>query len=158
MSDSYYKKPHAYLNADNADLQFVFAKAKRLQELSRNVSVYFDANVAPYCQVANIEGNKLIVLVANGSIATQLRFQMADMLRKFRSDRDPRLQKITDIQYKVHPSFSPSPMAVNLKQKQNMPLLSAETAKSIRDFAESLQDPKLKEIMEKIAGRTKEKA
>ena len=105
-------------------------------------------NLASYCQVANLVGNRLVLIVANGSIATQIRFLSADLLEKFKQDAI--LKRIQGIDCKVRPSPS-SPKPTNAYQRK-MPPLSQETAELVRDMAGSLEDPKLRKIMEKIAG------
>lgn len=152
MHNSYSKKANAFLQTDNRDVRSVFAKIKELEELNRNMSAYLDAGIKDYCYVANRIGNRLIIIVANGSIATQLHFKTADLLKKFK--QDPILQKIQNIHYKVRPALMQAPSRQLNNKTKKMQLLSSKTAGIIREIAESLADPKLKEVMERIAGRT----
>jgi len=147
------KKVDDYLQSGNHDLRSLFAKVRVLEDINRKVSAYLDKNIVDYCQVANLLGNRLVILAANGSIATQLRFQITDLLRKFK--QDAQLKHIHHIDAKVHPGFTRGPTQQSAPPKgKKMPPLSAATAATIRDFAESLDDPKLKEVMKRIAQHT----
>lgn len=112
---------------------------------------YLAPSMRQYCQVANITDNRLIMIVANSSVATQLRFQTFDLLRQFKADS--MLKKINEIQIKVRPyTFFISRFNTPTK---NIAPLSEETANTIRSIASSLKDTTLRQIMEKIASRTK---
>lgn len=150
MTDISSKKANAYLQVDHGDLQGVFTKLRALEELSQAVSPYLDPRIAPFCQVANCAANKLIIIVANGSIATQLRFQSADLIEKFH--QHPKLQGIKHIECKVRPTQA---LAAPACRPQKVTLLSAETAEIVHRMAQSLTDSRLRTIMEKIAGRVK---
>lgn len=155
MNDSS-KKANAYLKAENHDLRMVFAKIKELAVLNEKVAQYLEPSIANYCQVANMVGPKLVLLAANGSIATQLRFQLPDLLKKLKADSHPALQKTQEIQCKVHPSFLPHKQAMAPKKKRAMQKPSPETARMMHELAESIEDPKLKEVMKRIAGHGEE--
>lgn len=147
------KKADNFLETDNRDLQFVFTKLKQLELLNQKVVSYLDDNIAKYCQVANVAEKRLILIVANGSIATQIRFQSLDLLRKFK--QDAMLRHIQDIQCKVRPAQA-GPLTSYRKLK-NMPALSNETAEIVRDIAETIEDSALREVMVRIAGKIKQK-
>jgi hypothetical protein len=153
VSDSFSKKANAYLETDSRDLQWVFSKLKQLDELNRKVSQYLDANIRNYCQVANLKDGHLMLVTANASIATQIRFQTVDLLKKFK--QDPLLQKIQAIHCKVRPPLTwPATSQAFIVPLKKMKPLSHETAEFVREIAESLEDPQLKEVMKRIAGRT----
>lgn len=155
MKDDQSKQAHRFLEGKSQNLGPLFAKAKELQALNQKIAAYLSPEIAHYCQVANQMGNKLTLIVANGSIATQLRFQAIDIIRKFHSSADPALQKIQTIQCKVYPDIAMTPLQTRSRAKRKVQPLSPETAQIIHDMAESIQDPKLKEIMERIARRGK---
>jgi hypothetical protein len=143
------KKAGAFFQANHNDLQAIFTKVKLLEELNNKVIIFLDENLKNSCQVVNLTGSILTVLTSSGSVATQLRFLVPDLLRKFQSDGV--LKKIQHIQCKVRPPQTP------LRKKpstEKMSLLSAETAAVIEDIASSMGDPKLKEALKKIAAHT----
>lgn len=143
------KKADIFLETDNRDLQFVFTKLKQLEILNQRVATYLDDNIAKYCQVANLAEKRLTLIVANGSIATQIRFQSLDLLKKFK--QDAMLRHIQDIQCKVRPAQTAT--HTSYRKNKNMPALSQETAEIVSDIAESIEDPALREIMIKIASK-----
>jgi len=141
------KKINSLLTTDHRQLEFILQKVTQLNKLNQRVAAYLDPNLVNYCQVANQSNEQLIIVVANGSIATQLRFCIPDLLKKLQ--QDPLFKKIKNIQCKVLPTLHQSlSQAVTPK----MPLLSTETASLVQNIADSLEDPKLREIMQRIAG------
>lgn len=146
------KKASNYLQTSVRELQTVFAKLKELTLINEKVSTYLDPNFAMFCQVANITANRLVLVVANGSIATQIRFQTLDLLRRFK--QDPALAFIREIQCKVRPPYNPSE-AAPAYTRPPMEALSPQTAEMISEVAQSITDPRLREIMNRIARRTK---
>lgn len=145
------KKIHAFLQSENQSLQTLFAKVRELDELHNKVMRYLAPHLTDYCRVASLTANKLTIIVANASIATQLRLQTPDLLRVLKQDTT--LKKIQDIQCKVRP-FSTSSRLQPLVKPTAMQPLSTATAEIVRAIAESLQDPNLKRILLTIAGRT----
>lgn len=151
MSQNPSKKATSYLQATGHELKTLFAKVKELRRLNEKVMAYIDPALGAYCQVANFSAGRLTIIAANGSIATQLRFQTLDLLRRFK--QDPSLQFIREIQYKVQSTSPhlPSPRSA----KKSMAALSPETAGIVSMMAESITDPKLREVMDRIAKRVK---
>jgi hypothetical protein len=96
-------------------------------------------------------GGKLILIAANGSIATQLRFITADLLKRIK--REPTLQHIQQIECKVRPVQSALSSRLTTQMSKKMPSLSPETAEIVHEIAGSIEDPTLREVMERIAKR-----
>lgn len=145
------KKANDFIAMDSRELSTVFAKIRLLEDLTRKITPYLDENVRSYCHIANIMSGRLVLIAANGSIATQLRFQTPELLKKFKTD--PSLRHIVDIHCKVRPSHNPAPA----KKNSQMAPLTQATAEIVKGMAESIEDPKLREIMERIAGRVRGK-
>lgn len=146
------KKVNAFLRVENKNLNIIIAKVKEINELNQKFSAYVDPHMRDYCQVANRIGSRLIILTANGSVATQLRFQGVDLIRKFK--QDPMLKKIQEIHCIVRPIDTKRFLVPATKK---VALLSEETAETIKAISDSLEDPKLKEVMQKIASHTNKK-
>lgn len=147
-----FKSANDYLKTQNRDLLSLLAKIKIINGLNDRLSAYLDAPIRKFCTVANLEDHRLIIIVANSSIATHLHFQSNDLLKKFKSD--PLLKNIKEIQCKVQPSL---PSSVDVKnRRKKMQRLSPETADIIRRMAETLEDSQLKKIMKSIALHTEE--
>jgi hypothetical protein len=152
VTDSTFKKADQFIEAKGRDLNAIFARIKILEAINIELQKYLEPDIARYCQAANIIDRKLILLAANGSIATQLRFQASDLLRKFKDN--PLLKNIQQIECKVRPVNAPA-IVRRQQHVKNMQLLSTHTAEIIREIAESLDDPKLRNIMLKISRHTK---
>lgn len=146
------KKAMHYFSSDDNDLQFVLARAKKLSHIATKVMAYLDPTIAPYCQIANLTGNKLIILTANASIATQIRFQTADLLPRLQADEEPALKIIRSIHCKVQPDLLKARHSCKTASVQK---LSSATAEIVDAIADTLEDPKLRAIMKKIATRRK---
>lgn len=140
------------LEAGGRDLDFVMSKVKRLAEIQTQLAKYLDPQLAAYCQVANMLDQRLTLIVANGSIATQIRFLSNELLKKFK--QDPQLRTIQQIDCKVRPPQSATARMETPKNKY-APLLSADSAAVVDEIAETIEDPKLKEVMKRIAKRSK---
>jgi hypothetical protein len=143
-------KLNAYFQTENS-LGFLFTKIKELEEWHRRLAKYIDGNMIKSLQVAHCSGDKLVIIASNASIATQIHLQTADLLIKFK--HDPYLKSIRRIECKVRLSM----MSIIRKTAtpRKIRTFSLETGEIIRKTAASIKDPKLKTIMEKIAGRAK---
>jgi len=150
VNDSTSKKAPSYLKKANRELGSILLKVQVLQELEVCLLAYLPVAMRSYCQVANLEKGRLTLMVANGSIATELRFQTHELLMKFK--QDPKLQRISEIRCKVRPPIARSAPA---KTPAPVPLLSPETAQMVQEMAESLTHSPLREVMTKIAHHRK---
>lgn len=145
------KSAHSYLLNKPSELKQVLGKASLLNELSAKFAAHLEPTIAPYCQVANLRDNKLIVLVANASIALQLRFQATSLLQHLK--KDSRLSMLQDILPIVRPRADTQRLKSTPSRK--MSFLSTASAQVILESAETLQDPALKKVMHKIAKHLK---
>lgn len=155
MKDIKPKKANAFLSR-NRELPQVFAKIKQLDILNRLMADHLEPNMRQYCRVAHLTGGRLTLVVANGSVATQLRFQTNDLIRRFANV--PALRQVKEIHCKVHPSIAQTARTASrptARQQRQMPLLSTETAEIVKYIADSLEDPRLRAIMQRIASKKK---
>jgi hypothetical protein len=149
MKQSSTKNAHQFLQANNQDLTTLLAKVKALAALEQHVMRYIDPAMHAYCQVANYNAGRLIMLAANGSIATQLRFQTHDLLQQFK--QEAALRYIKEIHCIVRPFAAVVSLQQTNKQLRSMQPLSPETAAMLQNIAQSIEDDNLREVMEKIA-------
>lgn len=155
-SESNSKPISAFLQGQDQaqDLKYVLSKVKYLQHIHEQVLTLIDAHIKNFCCVANLESNSLVIIAANGSIATHLRFLKFDLLQKFKNV--PNLRKVQEIHIKVRPVN----LDITRQNQENkykthrMHPLSSQTARIVSDAAKSIDDIKLKAIMERIANRT----
>ncbi|MBX3709316.1 MAG: DUF721 domain-containing protein [Gammaproteobacteria bacterium] len=149
------KKANTYIRSDSRDLCTIFIKVKLLNELTHKIFTLLEPSLVKYCQIGNLTGNKLIFITANGSIATQLRFQSVDLLKKF--SQDASLKQIQQIECKVRPATTTLPTRLEAHPPKNMPPLSLTTAEMMHNIAESIDHSTLREVMKRIAMRTRQK-
>lgn len=140
-----------HLQKGSHDIKHIFEKVRALNRIKRNIFTHFDPNIAKQCQVANLIGSKLVLLVNTASIATQLRYQARHLLEKFA--KDPNLQQIKYIEYKVRLA-QPLPIVKKVEPpKRKVEHLSESTSAIIHELADTIEDPKIREIMHRIASR-----
>lgn len=151
---SSFKKAHQYAQTGDGDFS-LFAKLKELEHLNQLMGPLLPAECQGFCQVANVTGRTLILIAANGAIATQIRFLKGEILAQMK--QHPTLSLFQDLQCKVrlHAPPSAQPRASRTRQKREVETLSPHTAALITDMAESIEDPHLREVMKRIAQRTK---
>lgn len=151
MNETKSKKVTTLLQSDQRDLGYIFSKAKELEKLNQRVMPYLGTTLAKYTQVANLTAKQLVLLVANGSVATQIRFQTSELLEQF--SKDPVLSMVKSIHCKIRPA--PSSGMDGKAEKKPVAPLSVESAKIMRDIAASIEDPGVRAALERIAGHTK---
>lgn len=139
----------SYLESATHDLKFIYDKIRALKLIQEKVQKHLDPSLAKHCQVANLANNKLVILVTNGSIATQLRYQSAELLNKFRHDAS--LQHVREVECKVRTNQLKSNEPVSTYEVER---LSEDTAEIVREMAETIEDPRLRDIMLRISQRT----
>lgn len=152
MSKDDIKPAHSYLTENNEwNLKKLLKHAKELALLNQQLIAYLDKALVPYCKVANLSGNKLVLMVANGAIATNIRFQTPNLLRKFKEN--PLFSHIEMIQCKVRP-----PQKATLAAAPRKPApISAATIHMITELADTINDHKLREAMLRIAKHAAER-
>jgi hypothetical protein len=146
MTDKPTKKPLAYLENESG-LHVLMHRLKEIEQLNANVNKHLDAALKPYCKATSLANGKLTLVAANSSIASQIHFQSADLLRKFK--QDAALKAVQTIQCKVQVQSPRLQHTHTKQQKVNLP--SEQTALLIQDIANSIEDPKLKQAMQQLA-------
>jgi len=154
MKNTLTKSIASLLQPNHRDLQTVLSKVKAIETLNHTLIPLLDPAIQKYCQVANLANGVLVVLTANGSVASQLRYQAPELLKQLH--KTPALKHIREIQSKVRP---PQPVGVQRgtvsKIPQKTALLSQETADTLLAMAETIEDDELREVMQRIARNTK---
>src|SRR5437763_77790 len=85
---------------EHSALERIFRKVQQLQQLDTLFRQYLQPHLAKHCVVANYYTDKLVVLAANASVATQVRFSSADILPRLR--KHPLLKDIKSVECKVN--------------------------------------------------------
>lgn len=154
MKDTKTKSVSAFLQPGYRDLQTLLSKVKAIETLNHTLNQLLDPALKEYCQVANLTNGVLIILTANASVATELRYSAADLIKKLHKNHS--LKHIREIQTKVRPP-APSGLRRGIvkKQPEKAALLSPETAETLTAMAETIEDADLREVMLRIAGHVK---
>ena len=135
---------HALLNESNA-LGAILQKAAFLASLQALFNRYVEKNTAKHCHVANLSNQRLIVITDSGNWATQLRFQIPDLIKKLR-EHDI-LKDLQAICCKTRPAMHDA-----IKPKtRNMPKLSSSASSALSKNSNDIRDERLKNIMQRIA-------
>lgn len=136
---------HILVN-DSKILQTIIKKVDELNYFYSLLSKQLDPLIARHCQVTKFEKNCLFILVDNGSWATQLRFQIPDLMAKLRAY--PELEKLGGIICKIRPPLNSKSSPA---KKRTLTSLTRETAEAMLETAKSVQDSRIRKILEKIA-------
>lgn len=140
------------LKNDGKTLKGLFQKVDQLREFNDIFAQYAEPGIVSHCKIANLQNNCLIVIVDSGNWATQLRFQIPDLLAKMR--QHPCLAGLKAICCKTRPD----PAFEKPRKKQSkgpMKQMSLATSEMILKSAKTIEDKKVREILVRIAGRIK---
>lgn len=136
-----------YLKEDNKSLHFVLLKLKKLQQWNQwlQTALPSETQLLQHCQITNLDGNALIVIVENAHWATRLRFYIPFLVEHFK--KYPDFKNLSAICCKIRPAHL---IRTSYKRRRKMNI-SLESAKVLLKAAEKITDVKLKLILEKIA-------
>ncbi len=135
------------LKHDNKSLQLLRQTLDQLNEFNRLLAEYLDAESARHCKVVKFEKNCLFVMTTNGAWATQLRFQIPELMLQLK--QHPLLSHLKGIICKTHPMVSHRYTVTS--QRRKVKKLSLESANSILEAAKAIKDERLRKILERIA-------
>jgi hypothetical protein len=141
------KNAKNFFDSTQNGLNHLFHKIKERDRLNSKIMVYFPETIRDYYQISNFNLGKLIIIASHASAAMELNYRIPDLLKQFKNDSE--LKLIKEIQCKIDPR---SHQANSIPTSKSPPIcLSKTAARLILETAQSLADPHLKKIMEKIA-------
>lgn len=119
------------------------------RQLTHDLRALLPSPLADYCQAGDLTERTLTIVTSSPVWAAKLRFLQPALLKAFGSK--PRLSQVTDIKIKI------SKLAVNRQdpapgRKVHM---SPQSAELIRQAAEAMEDPALKESLLKLSRHAK---
>jgi len=141
------KFPEMMADQETSPLDNLIRRSKQLRGLSSLVSELLGPDLAAHCQLANIEGNTLILLVASTAWATRVRYQIPQLLQNF--TRCEQLSHLTDIKVRISAQAT-APVEEPPKRRASM---SKEAAFCLRHCAESISDNRLSTALQHLAKR-----
>lgn len=151
MKDNDPKPITDLLKPNLKELQTILSKIRAIGLLNETVKNLLPSHLQKYCQVANLSNGILVMLTANGSAASELKNHFAPLLHQLH--QTPNLRHIREIEVKVRPTSTPVGVhrGKGSKSPSKPAKLTPAAASAVAAVAETIEDPKLREIMEKIA-------
>ncbi|WP_336192520.1 DciA family protein [Pseudomonas aeruginosa] len=126
-------------------LQMLFAEAQRICRLQQLLESQLQPAARPYCHVASWRGGCLLLIVTDGHWATRLRYQQRRLQRQLQAFEE--FANLAKILFKVQPTTSTQRAA------RRSLTLSAVAAENLRESAEIVGNPRLREALERLASR-----
>jgi len=119
------------------------------RQLTHDLHSLLPSPLADYCQASDLTERTLTIVTSSPVWAAKLRFLQPTLLKAFSAK--PRLSQVTDIKIKI------SKLAVNRQdpapgRKVHM---SPQSAEAIRQAAEAIEDPALRESLLKLSRHAK---
>lgn len=139
------------LEHDNKMLKSLVDHLHELQEFNVLLSQHLPTEIVKHCQVVKFEKNCLFVMVDNGHWATQLRFNIPDLMNSLREI--PKLKNLNGIICKTRPQASVGRSSHAVKTRK-VATMSPDTAADVLEIAKSIKDDKIRKILERIAGNS----
>ena len=138
-----------YLKQDSKTLGSLLGKLQQLNQWNTWVSDCLEEKIlAEHCKIVGIDRGALIVVADSPHFVTRFRFFIPGLLAKLRTY--PELAGLKAICCKVRPNY----MATKKPQGRQI-AMPEEGAKTLREAAEKIADPKLKEVLERLANHKK---
>ena len=145
-----------FLTEKENHLRYIFNKVKEHDALQKHLLATLDAGMKDYVCVGNIANQILTLLTPNSAIATQLRYQAVEILKKLHQQAK-HLAYLKKIEVKVSPDFYQTTISRwQEKPAHVMEKLSPQTASVLTETAAGIADPLIKKILERIATRVKD--
>ncbi len=127
--------------------------ATQLATLAPLVQAALPAELRPHCQLANWRQNCLILTVDNPVWANRLHYQIPTLLKQLKTE--PALYNLSRLEYYVKPAeFTTKNIRSNPAHQQHR--LSSHSAELLRDSAEAINDPGLRQALLKLAQRSRQ--
>lgn len=149
----------AFLSPGYRDLTTIMSKVKAIDKLHQTLQEILPDELRQYVRVANLSNGILVALVANGAVATQLRYHNRTLIKKLH--KNPALNHIKEIQVKVRPDNPTKvferPVDKKKLRKAASPL-GQDAADILIDMAQTIDDPRIRKTLEKIARHNNKKA
>ncbi|MBD3609325.1 MAG: DUF721 domain-containing protein [Gammaproteobacteria bacterium] len=124
----------------------MFKQIEHEKRLTQNLRALLPSPLAENCQAGGIKNDTLIIFTTSAVWASKLRYLIPTLLADF--SEHPKFQQVTEINIKINQSTKqPETKGAN----KNRLTLSMESAELIRQTAESIHDPELRESLLKLS-------
>lgn len=136
------------LTRSSGRIERLVARTAILRRLQNAVKQALGGTLGAKCQVVNLRDGNLVLAVPSPAWSARLRTALPDLQRQLASR--PGLPAIRQIRVQVSPTEIPTP-SNNLSQRAK---LSPQAAATISAAASDMRDPKLRDALLRLAGRT----
>ena len=137
------------LRAQKGDVAELVTHARQLNNLSCIIQAMLDTSLADHCHLAHFDGSRMVIVADSPAWANRLRFSVDTLLSQLKqySNKFHRLSKIEVV---VRPNLPQQPQP-DVVERQ----ISVAAAQYIEESAEGIEDPELKQAMQRLARRQK---
>jgi hypothetical protein len=128
-------------------LQGILDKLQLFKDLHAILAQYLDSKLAAHCLVTSMVNGHLVVITHSALWATQFRFQIPSLIPKLQTHAP--FSALRNITCKISPSSKNQ--IPEAPPERAMERLSPQTSELIMTAAKTIQNEKLKAILQKIA-------
>jgi hypothetical protein len=126
-------------------------RAERSGQLTHDLRSLLPSPLASYCQVGDLTGHTLTIIATSPVWAAKLRYLQPTLLKAFRSISS--LSQATDINIKISKLSQPLPNPTRSRKVH----MSSQSAEHIRQMADTIEDPALRESLLRLSRHAKDK-
>jgi hypothetical protein len=142
------KQVHKLLKASKRS-SHLLRRAERSVQLTHDLRSLLPSPLASYCQVSDLTGHILTVVATSPVWAAKLRYLQPALLKAFGSI--PSLSQATEVNIKISKLSQPSPNPARSRKVH----MSPRSAEHIRQVAEAIEDPALRESLLRLSRHSK---
>lgn len=144
--DKYHHKDLSKIVESSESLKSLSAKAKLLHELNTLLAGQINPEQQKYCKIANFRDNQIIVACTSAAWATKIRMQAPDLLKMFRLS----LPSAANIKVVIQ---MPERQTTQAAETTTPPSVSKQAAKQLGEFAENIQNQRLRNVLTSLSKR-----
>lgn len=144
-SSTHLKHTSSILNKQSG-LRNIVQHAKYFVTLQKIVHQHLPEAAAEHCHLANYHQGRLVLIIDNAHWATRLRYQQNQLVSRLCQHVE--FKNLQRIQLKIRPS---SAFNDAIDKKKPRLEISAQAGQAINNCAETIEDPKLRAALERLA-------
>ncbi|MFN3233990.1 MAG: DciA family protein [Gammaproteobacteria bacterium] len=142
------KQVNQLLNNSSRQIQYIVKRAHLLKKINVMIHEHLDPSFHDKCFASNYERGTITITAINTSIATRLRFLVADLLEKIK--QNPEFNDALSIQCRVQKQL---PQAKEQEGKKIVHReLSSKTKQSISKLLRGMSDSRLTRALKSLIG------
>ncbi|MEJ2141728.1 MAG: DUF721 domain-containing protein [Gammaproteobacteria bacterium] len=106
-----------------------------------------DSSLADHCHLAYFDGSRMVIVADSPAWANRLRFSMDTLLSQLRQYSN-KFHALSKIEVTVRPQLHEPPQVEVVER-----VISVKSAQYIEECAETIEDPALKQALQRLAKR-----